>query len=708
MSGDAPQIHLAHQHRQAKRLPDAEAICRKILAVDPTHIESLYLLGLIASDWGAYEPGISLIQRSISLSPRPSGAMYNDLGYAQQMIGKNREALISFEQAIQVQPDFADAYTNRGAILRRLGADQEAILCYREALRLTPNNPATYYNLGNALRDLGKTTQAISSFSAALQLLATKATPLKAAIHNNLGTIYVGQGRYTQAMEQFDQAIKIAPENCETYHNYGNALRDLGRHDECLAMYKKALALKPLYPEARLAYTMAHIPLLFDHDSEMDPSRVIFERELGDLQDWFQQGRVNLGPQALGVSQPFYLAYQERNNQPLLSQYGRMCTNLMQAWANQYQISPPSIRAPGKVRVGLVSSHFHDHSVWHAIIKGWLRHFDRSKIDIHIFYLDHLIDDQTRWAEANASSFQTLPKTFEIAVQSILAKQLDILIYPEIGMTPLALKLASLRLCPFQMTSWGHPETSGLPTMDYYLSAEDFEPTEAEAYYAESLIRQPHLGCCYQPLEVPDMALDLASLGLNPDLPLLVSPGMVFKYAPAHDHVFVDIARKLGPCQIVFFIGRLEELTQNFKHRLDKAFTDAGLDPRDYCIFIPWQDRSAFYSLMRQATVFLDTIGFSGFNTAIQAIECGLPVVTREGRFMRGRLASGILRRLDLPELIAANNIAYVDKVCEIVKDSGYRTLLRNKIISLRSRLFEDRSAVDFLQDFLLKLVSKL
>lgn len=704
---------LAYQHRQAKRLSEAETLCRQILASNPNHCDALYLLGLIASDCGAYEPAAGLIERSLSLSPGTSlspkelSAMYYTLGYVKHMAGKDREAIVSYDESLKLQPDYVDAYINKGVLLRRLAADQEAINTYIKAIQVAPHIPATYYNLGNALRDIGKMQQAVACFEKAIELLAktTKEISLKAAAHNNLGQIFADMGNHKQAIAHFEQAIVLVPDGCETYHNYANVLRDQGRREECLAMYAKALALKPLYPEARWARAMAYIPLL-GSEGEILSSRALFDKELEDLHAWFDEDRISLGAAAVGVSQPFYLAYQEHNNQPLLAKYGRLCTKLMLDWADKRRISLPSQRESGALRLGIVSSHFHDHSVWHAITKGWMRHLDRSKIDIHVFYIDHLIDEETRWAEAHAASFQKLSLNLDAAVLSILSKKLDVLIYPEIGMAPTAMKLASLRLCSVQMTSWGHPETSGLPTMDYYLSAEDFEPAEADAYYAEKLVRLPHLGSCYQPLDLPEKTVDLKSIGLNPDLPILLSPGMVFKYAAENDHVFIDIVHKLGPCQIVFFVGRLDVLSEKFEARLQAAFTAAGLDFEAHCLFIPWQDRASFYSLLRQATVFLDTIGFSGFNTAIQAIECSLPVVTRKGRFMRGRLATGILSRMDLMELVTNSNAAYVDKVVEVVTDSDYRRSLRDKIVSRRHVLFEDQAPIEFLEQFLMSRVA--
>src|SRR6202012_800714 len=99
----------------------------------------------------------------------------------------------------------------------------------------------------------------------------------------------------------------------------------------------------------------------------------------------------------------------------------------------------------------------------------------------------------------------------------------------------------SLRLAPVQISSWGHAETSGLPTIDYYLSADCFEPAGAQEFYSEQLVLLPHLGNRLQPFIQPDGDLDFAALNISLDRPILICPGTPFKYQAAHDHVFVEI-----------------------------------------------------------------------------------------------------------------------------------------------------------------------
>ena len=124
----------------------------------------------------------------------------------------------------------------------------------------------------------------------------------------------------------------------------------------------------------------------------------------------------------------------------------------------------------------------------------------------------------------------------------------------------------------------------------------------------------------------------------------------------------------------------------------------------EYFVEVPWLSRAHFYSLLRQADLYMDTIGFSGFNSAMQAVECGLPIVTREGKFMRGRFASGILRELGLNELIAESDEAYINLLVRLARDPALRRTLRSRVQHSRGALFGDVAPVRAIEDFLTKV----
>jgi protein O-GlcNAc transferase len=239
---------------------------------------------------------------------------------------------------------------------------------------------------------------------------------------------------------------------------------------------------------------------------------------------------------------------------------------------------PARVTARADARRHRLGAHQRSFGVARASSSGWLEQLDGARFDVRLFHLGTANDLETARAKTLVDALrlrQERPRRMDAAHPR---HQLDVLIYPEIGMDPMTAKLASLRLAPVQATSWGHPQTSGLPTMDYFLSAEALEPPGAGAHYTERLVTLPGFGSPCIPTGVKPGAVDLASLGLRPDVPLLLCPGTPFKYTPRHDAVFVEIARRLGECQFVFFTPKPPELMQRLRARMAGAFERAGLE----------------------------------------------------------------------------------------------------------------------------------
>ena len=202
----------------------------------------------------------------------------------------------------------------------------------------------------------------------------------------------------------------------------------------------------------------------------------------------------------------------------------------------------PASDAAAAARVGIVSGYVRDHSVYNVITRTLLPALERAGCEVHLYVLSHESDEETTYAAARVQHFHHGRKDWREWAALIGAAQCDLLVYPEIGMDELTMKLGALRLAPVQAASWGHPETSGLPTIDYYLSAAAFEPPGAELNYSERLVPLANLGCHLQPSSLlssvqANGAVHLPSLGIDPDLPFYVCPGTPFKDAPDHDVV---------------------------------------------------------------------------------------------------------------------------------------------------------------------------
>ena len=731
-------VTLAHVLSARGNLDAAAAVLKTVLEQRPDDVNALCTYATVLRNQGKPAEAESTLRRATAAGLDSANAT-NLLGNLLAEQGKWEEAASCYRKALVIHPDSRDAHLALANILCQQGHTDEAIACYERALALEPNSPEINSGLGNLLRDRGRLAEAAICYQRAIAL-----RPESAEAHNGLGNALWDQGLVEESMACYRRAIELRPDFAEAHSGLGNALAtDRSRLDEAIASYKKALELKPDFPEAhynlgialmyqnrhdealecyrkvlaldsehvqaRWMLTIGQLPFVYGAGHDPGYCRAAFSRQLDELDRWFDASRAGKGFTAVGMHQPFCLAYQEENNRELLQRYGKLCARLMSAWMDREGVVLPQHRRDrdGVVRVGIVSQYFWNHSVWNAIVKGWFRELDRERFSLYAFYLGSRHDEEMQLAQSRATHFDQGGRGPRQWVDAILGQQLDVLVYPEVGMDPMTLKLASLRLAPVQVATWGHPETSGLPTIDYFISAEDMEPPGAQANYAERLVALPHLGCFYQARQVDHIQFDLSSWDIDADTPLLVSPGMPFKYMPQHDWIFAEIASRLGRCRIIFFMPRPRSMSEKLRQRLEKEFSRRGLDFDRFVTFIPWQPRPAFYGLLKRADVFLDTIGFSGFNTAMEAVECGLPIVTREGRFLRGRFASGILKRMGLHELVAGSEAGYVALSVKLCQDAGYREEVRQRIDAQCHVLFEDGAPIRAFETFLASVTAR-
>ena len=117
--------------------------------------------------------------------------------------------------------------------------------------------------------------------------------------------------------------------------------------------------------------------------------------------------------------------------------------------------------------------------------------------------------------------------------------------------TPGWLRYPTVSSCDVTVT-WGHAETTGMPAIDYFLSADAFESAAAQDNYRERLVRLPGIGTCYAALNPAKIDLDLRELDLDPDRPIALCPATPYKFLPAHDWTLAAIARDAPTSQLVF------------------------------------------------------------------------------------------------------------------------------------------------------------
>jgi len=256
-----------------------------------------------------------------------------------------------------------------------------------------------------------------------------------------------------------------------------------------------------------------------------------------------------------------------------------------------------------------------------------------------------------------------------------------------------------------QCTTWCHPVTSGLATVDYFLSSDLMEPDHGQAHYCETLVRLPNLGVSYPRPRFPVNPKTRLDFGLDPGRVVYLSCQSLFKYLPQYDGIYPAIAQQVPQAQFVFLSHSSAPLTAIFRERLARAFAQVGLSAADYCVLLPrllWHD---YGRLNQLADVFMDTLGWSGGNTCLEALACGLPVVTCPGGLLRGRHGYGILRLLGMTETMATTPAELVMIAARLGLDGAWRVQLQARILANQGRLFDDPVCIKGLEDFYRRVV---
>ena len=264
-------------------------------------------------------------------------------------------------------------------------------------------------------------------------------------------------------------------------------------------------------------------------------------------------------------------------------------------------------------------------------------------------------------------------------------------------MDSLTQMLAAMRLAPIQCQSWGHPVTSGLPAIDYFLSSDLMEPEGAQAQSHEKLIRLPGLSICYPQ---PDAAVavpppDLPTIGTRTRFVCLQS---LFKLLPRQDALVARIAARVPEARFLFISHRSQGITELYKDRLERAFGETGVDPRGRIHFLPPLKYGEFLGLARQADVILDSVGWSGGNTTLEALAFAKPLVTLPGGNLRGRHTMAILRRIGVTETIARDEDDYVELAVRLAEDAAWRGQIAESMNRQKALAYGDKACVRSLE----------
>jgi predicted O-linked N-acetylglucosamine transferase (SPINDLY family)/Flp pilus assembly protein TadD len=616
-----------------------------------------------------------------------------------------------YRRALAVDPRDPALLTSLGVALAAANEPESAVDCYQQALAIDPGHVDAAASL-NVLRPRSRPSGSIQE----LQRLIAHAERAWAA------------GRLPEALASYRQALLHAPAEPALWTTIGLILVGLGMQQRALRYFEEGARLDPvpgiaaeaarrLYvgnglpgraarftprgdahdlPQDREIALSLTVPAIAESVPHIASCRLAYDAALEHL----AACRARIQDVIVGhVPSAFFLAYHGQSDAPLQSKLARFLHGAMADLRIEAPHCPRVSRSKGRIRVGFASAFLHDHSIGKTT-RGLLTELRRDLFEVWaIRVTPSSRDATTERIFASADHALELDPDFRRAREQIASLELDVLFYQDIGMDATTYRIACSRLAPVQCVSYGHPDTTGLPEMDYFVSNDRYEPADAQAHYTESLflLRElPTLAYYYRPPLPPPV--ERSSFGLHEDDHVLVCPQALFKLHPDMDRAFARILQRDSSAIIVLIRAPFDDWTDRLQARLRR---NLGSDASR----IHWLDRMSFtrfLQLLRVADAALDTWHFNGMNSSLEALAMGLPVVTLPGRFQRGRHTQAMYRAMGIEDGIAASESDYVEIVLRIATDPVYARSLRQRIDTASSVLFENPRVVREFERFFL------
>lgn len=701
-------------------LQKAESCYRQALAIDPGYLKAINNLGSVLVDLKRFDEAEAVYRRALEFKIQDPD-LYRSLGLVLSAAGRIEEAEADIRRAIALSPDDPANFCGLAAIQKARGFPDAAEASLRRALELDPGSADAHNDLGALLLDRRRLDDAEASVQRALEI-----NPGLCAAWNNLGVCLRKQERTVAAERAFRRALEIRPDNAETLSNLGTVLQRLGRVDEAEAVIRKALrldkdlglahmnlgvALKALdrLDEADASFQRAAksgveaarvrgamlLPAIMGPWTDVMASRIRFEARLDDL---IADPPYFADPQECMGEPNFYLAYHGLNDRDLQVKvakfYRTACPSL--SYVAPHCLTPKPV-GHRKIRIGIYSKFLFNHSVstcYSRLIVGLSRNED-----FDVFLLTSGRIDESIYS-GFGGEMMSLPDNLLRSRESIATRELDVMLFLDIGMEPTSYFLAFARLARSQCVMAGHPVTTGIDTVDFFLSSAVFETADADDHYSEQLVRLPEPLVCYGPPDVPSALQTRAELGLPSNGHLYMCPMKLQKIHPEFDEAISRILSLDSDGWIVLFDDHKH---LHWKEMLRRRFqTTIPETLRDRIVFVGWMtDYKDFVGAVIHADVLLDPFHFGIGSTVVVIGATGTPQVTRSGEFMRGRMGAYYNDLLEVGECTVHDTEAYAQKAVRIACTPEFRADLARRILKNGYRLYEDPRPLQHLQEFI-------
>lgn len=643
--------------------------------------------------------------------------------------GEDEQAIAQLEKAVTLKPMDASLRCSLGVAYRNAGQLDAARQAYEKALVLKPDDPRVLSNLGEWCIAKGQSDEAIGWFDKALTL-----EPDFFDARVNKATALFEQRRFEEARKLAEQLVSDEPERPESHGTLGNLLMHSGQITDAIKHYRRAVELRPGYAEAHF-----NLGILLGSTVDLMNSIDYLERQIkqrgesvnllcylagahkavGHLAKAEEICRrvIDRQPDCLSAHMTLAACISDGGDaqaaHPIYAQIAELSRNQLslaspvlfelnyltdlsreekflrhKAWADKYAVPLQAVasfddrdRDPRrKLRIGYVSGDFRSHPVG-GLILDVLRNHDRAHYTIYCFSVNMQSDHVTAEIEAAADVWENVPYLSEEELATrIREAEIDVLIDLS-GHTGFhRLLVFARRPAPVQATWIGYFHSTGMSSIDYYITDPHTSPFQSGQLFSETPVYLPHSRFCYvAPLYADEVCLRPEG-GKG-----FITFGSFNRLAKLNTQVldaWAQILLTVPDSRLLLKNAALED--ERVCERLIEQFSTRGVDATrlDLEWASPHQEMLAEY---REIDIALDPFPFNGGMTTLEALWMGVPVVTISGDSVVSRQTISALANIGLAEELAFPDVdAYVEGAIALANNPARLAELRKDI---RSRM---------------------
>lgn len=659
-------LNLAHAYAQQGDIAAARDHLDAVLRLDPDHVEARFNLGVLA------------LQR-------------DELDTARQW----------FEGVLERVPQYVDALVNLGVVLQRQSLTEPAIRCFHRALEIDPRHAVANKDLADTLSSLGRPDDARNRYLAALE---SAENFIEA--REGLAAALLALGRFREAIASLKEVLRLEPGHKQAWGALADALFQCGELADAESAARRAREIDP-----GLAGPYSALALIYIVRGELDRTIAALEEGFertgsGDLLgmlahqlrrvcDWEKRRAVwgelkrRLGQDA-SLGSPFWLLIEDTAPGEQLDYTRRWAaaqfgTGDRGGAEHVPKAAPPADR---RVRIGYLSSEFHEHAIAY-LFAGVLERHDRARFEIFAYSYGPE-DESSMRARLRAGAEHFIDVTWDpddVVVRRIEDDALDILVdlkgYTMGGRT----SILARRPCPVQVNWLGYPGTMGASFIDYLVTDRFIVPPGAESAYSEKLVYLDHCWQCNdraRPLLEP---LTREEYGLPADAFVFCCFTQTAKISPEIFARWMAVLRDV-PASVLWLAEDNRWATENLR----RAAQIQGVAPERlvFSARIAFAQHLARY---RVADLALDTFPYTSHSTASDALWGGCPVVALCGNTFAARVSGSILTHAGLPQLITGSLDDYEQLARRLATDPGRLAEIRSRVSAARSSSLFDAAA---------------